>query len=268
MRSLFRSCVVSGPGITGRSIRRGRSVLLLLAFIFILCAASLGACTVTVGDTVRGSGNVTSEDRPVSGITGVALTTIGDLTIEIGDGESLRIEAEDNLLQYFQTTVSGGVLTIETEPGVSINARKPVRYYLTVRTLESIRTSSSGNVSTPALETGNLTIEITSSGEVELAALEAASLGVRLSSSGNLRIDGGQVTVQEVKLSSSGDYEAGDLRSSSATVDLSSSGSATIWVTDSLEGNLSSSGNLEYYGSPSVDLNETSSGESKNLGSK
>jgi hypothetical protein len=242
--------------------------LLVLVIVLILSASALGACTVTIGDTVRGSGNVLSEDRPVGGITGVALTTVGDLTIEMGDQESLRIEAEDNLLQYFQTTVSGGVLTIETEPGVSISSRKPVRYYLTVKTLESIRTSSSGNVSATALDTGNLTIEITSSGEVELASVEAASLEVRLSSSGNLSIGGGQIAAQQVKLSSSGDYEAGGLRSSSATVDLSSSGSATIWVTDGLEANLSSSGNLKYYGSPSVDVNASSSGEAKNLGDK
>ena len=267
MGRLFRSCVVSGSGVNGKSIRRGGSVL-TLACILILCAATLGACTVTIGDTVRGSGNVTSEDRPVSGISGVALTTVGELIIEMGDQESLRIEAEDNLLQYFQTTVSGGVLTIETEPGVSINARKPVRYFLTVKSMESIRTSSSGNVSATALDTGNLTVEITSSGEVELASLAASSLEVRLSSSGNLSIRGGQVTAQEVKVSSSGDYEAGDLRSSSATVDLSSSGSATIWVSDSLDANLSSSGNLKYYGSPSADVNASSSGEAKNLGDK
>ncbi len=249
MKELRRSHLVSRPTLARRPT-------LTLTLLLLLCGATLSACVVTVGDTVRGSGNVISEDRPVSGITGVALTTVGELTIEMGDQESLRIEAEDNLLQYFQTTVSGGVLTIETEPGVNLRPKEAIHYYLTVETLESIRTSSSGNVSAPTLDTGQLTIEIASSGERRIGvALEADSLEVRLSSSGRLGIGGGQVAAQDVKLSSSGDYEAGDLRSASATVDLSSSGRATIWVTDRLDANLSSSGNLKYYGSPSVDVN-------------
>ena len=246
--------------------RAGLNLVLGLSLIFVVVA--LAGCTVNIGDTVRGSGTVTSEDRTVSGVSGVALTTIGELTVEVGDQESLRIEAEDNLLQYIQTSVSGGVLNIETEPGVNISASKPVRYYLAVRDLDSIRTSSSGNVSSGALETGDLSVEITSSGEVDLAALAASSLEVKLSSSGNLTIEGGQVTTQDVRLSSSGDYEAGNMRSSSASVNLSSSGSATIWVTDSLDANLSSSGNLQYYGGPSADVNASSSGEAKSLGSK
>lgn len=259
--------MVRTPGLAWRSVKRSTPVV-ILAFILILGGLALGACTVTVGDTVRGSGNVTSEDRPVSGISGVALTTIGDLTIEIGAQESLRVEAEDNLLQYFQTTVDAGVLTIETEPGVNVSTKEPVRYYLTVKTLESIRNSSSGNVRVSALQVGNLEVNISSSGEVDLASLQADSLEVALSSSGKLTIGGGQVTSQEVNLSSSGDYEAGDMRSASASVNLSSSGRATIWVTDSLEANLSSSGDLDYYGRPTADVNETSSGDAKNLGDK
>jgi hypothetical protein len=239
-----------------------------VATVLILCASVLAACTVNIGDTVRGSGSVTSEGRAVSGITGVALTTIGELTIEIGDQESLRVEAEDNLLQYFQTTVDGGVLTIETEPGVSISATKPVRYYLTVNSLESIKVSSSGNVSAPSLEAGRFEVNISSSGNVDVAELQADSLEVMISSSGNLTIGGGQVASQEIKLSSSGDYEAGDMQSAAAEVAVSSSGSATIWVTEKLEANLSSSGNVRYYGSPYTDVNESSSGETTNLGEK
>jgi predicted small secreted protein len=253
-----------------RSVIKITTVLLLI-FLLILCAVALTACVIDVGGTgedVRGSGNVTTEDRPVSGVTGVALRTLGDLTIEVGDQESLRIEAEDNLLQYLETTVSGGVLNIQEAEDVDLRPKKAVRYYLTVKSLESIEVTSSGNVTAPVLTAGGLTVDVTSSGDVEVASLEADSLEVRLSSSGGVTIGGGQVTSQEARLSSSGDYDAGDLRSSSATVGLSSSGSAIIWVTDRLEADLSSSGHLEYYGSPQADVNESSSGDARSLGEK
>ena len=51
----------------------------------------------------------------MSGVTGVNLATIGHLTIELGDTESLRIEAEDNLMEYIETDVRSGKLRIRTQ---------------------------------------------------------------------------------------------------------------------------------------------------------
>jgi hypothetical protein len=249
-----------------------RSVTVIGASLaLILCLVALGACTISAGGggtSVGGSGNVTTEDRAVSGVTGVSLATFGDLTIELGDQESLRVEAEDNLLQYLKTNVRGGVLVIEEEPDVDLQPKKPIRYHLTVKTLESIDVTSSGNVTAPALKAGHFAVRESSSGDVDLVALEADSLEVALSSSGDLKIGGGQLGSQEIKLSSSGDYRAGDVRSASAGVDLTSSGDATIWVTDRLEAKLSSSGDLSYYGSPRADVNESSSGRARGLGEK
>ncbi len=204
-----------------------------------VCMFAVSACAFEGSrNSVRGSGSVATEERSVGGITGVSLETLGDLTVEVGNLESLRVEAEDNLLQYLKTTVRGGVLVIEQEPSVNLRPKKSVRYYLTIKGLESVDASSSGSVTAPALRAGHFAVNISSSGNVHLAALEADSLEVTLTSSGNLKIGGGQVGTQQVRLSSSGDYGAGDLRSGSATVDVSSSGNATIWVTDRLDGRL------------------------------
>ena len=78
-------------------------------FLLIL-ALSILACQVGGLMGVRGSGNVAEEDRAVSGFTGVALAGIGELTIEVGERESLRIEAEDNLMPYLEAEVRNGML--------------------------------------------------------------------------------------------------------------------------------------------------------------
>jgi len=138
---------------------------------------------------------------------------------------------------------------------------------LTVRSLDSVDVSNTGNVTAPALKAGHFAVNVSSSGDVDLACLEADSLEVRLASNGNLRIGGGQVGTQDIRLSSSGDY-GGDVRSASATVELTSSSNATIWTTDRLQARLSSSGNLKYYGSPEITVNKFSSGEAEGLGNK
>jgi len=68
----------------------------------------------------------------VSGFSSVDLSGEGKLSIEQTGSESLRVRAEDNLLQYIQTTVVGDELEIRTEPGVDIQPTQSIEYLLTV----------------------------------------------------------------------------------------------------------------------------------------
>jgi hypothetical protein len=251
-----------------------------LALVF-----SILACNVTINDTggsnaVLGSGTVIEADRSVSNITGVELTMQGTLHITTGASESLRIEAEDNLMEYIQTEVRLGKLVIGTRPGINLHPNRPINYYLTVTGLSSvvisssgdietddqqsgsfsITISSSGNLSISSLDCTTLQVKISSSGDVKITKLVAETTSVTISSSGNLDILGGQVQQQDITISSSGEYHARDLESVTANVVLSSSGEATIRVSDHLGGRLSSSGNINYSGNPDVSISMTSSG--------
>ncbi len=244
-----------------------RNVMITL---FIVCLAVLTACDVAVAgrQVVRGSGKVTSETRPVSGITGVDHSTIGDLTIILGDEETLTVEAEDNLLPYLETPVVNGVLTIRNKPQVSLRPTRPVRYHLTVKSLQSLANSSSGNILAPKIASQSITIHLSSSGHITVDGVQADTLKVQSSSSGNITINGGQAGQQEISLSSSGIYRASGVKSQSAQVTISSSGDAIVWVTDQLDASISSSGNLQYYGSPQITQHLSSSGIVKSMGNK
>jgi hypothetical protein len=229
---------------------------------------TLVACGVTirgVTETVRGSGTLVEEDRPVGNLSRVELTMPGTLSIAAGDTESLRVEAEDNLLEYIQTDVRAGTLRIETRPGINLRATRPIRYALTVVKLDSIAVTSSGDVEAADLQSKSFSVKISSSGNVTLFSLDATSLDVTISSSGNLEIRGGQVERQTIHISSSGEYRAQDLPSADAEVILTSSGSATVRVSDRLTGRLSSSGDVRYVGNPSVDVRTTSSGKAVHI---
>ncbi len=237
-------------------------------------------------NTIRGSGQVGEEVRRISDLRGVELATIGTLHIEVGERESLRIEAEDNLLPYLESEVRGQTLTIKVEGGTNLRTNRPVHYYLTVVDLDSITLSSSGNAEAPDLESklftvrvsssgnlkmGDLTcdtfrVTITSSGDVSVGQVDGQRLEAELSSSGDLTVAGGKMERQEIQISSSGNYTARDLESQEADVRLSSSGSATIWVRERLTARLSSSGNLRYAGDPRADITTSSSGNVIRIG--
>jgi hypothetical protein len=227
-------------------------------------AATLAAClpvTLSGGQAIDGSGTLTEETRPVSGVTAIQLSMPGTLHIEIGSSESLRITAEDNLLAYIQTESRAGELDIRTESNVSLRPSQPIDYYLTVQSLDTIHVTSSGDVEAPALTATHFDVGISSSGSITIEALVAETLRVDISSSGSLAILGGAVERQEISISSSGAYAAKDLESQQASIRLSSSGSATVRAVESLQAELSSSGNVYYLGAPQLRVDTSSSGK-------
>lgn len=258
----------------------------VFTLVGVMIVLGILACNVTInspglGETVRGSGTVIEENRNLSNISGVELTMPGMLYIEMGSSETFRIEAEDNLLEHIQTDVQAGRLVIRTREGVNLQATRPIKYYLTVKELDTILVSSSGdveagdlqsetfkatstssgNISIGKLDCTSLRVEISSSGDISISELMGESTSVRISSSGDVEIGGGQVQQQDIDISSSGKYRAGELESANAEVNLTSSGTATLRVSDHLSGNLSSSGDIHYIGSPDVNVRTTSSGK-------
>lgn len=223
-----------------------------LALLVVVLVGAL-ACSVGGLGTVRGTGSVTQEERPVSHFSGVTLATLGNLYIEVGNEEKLVIEAQENLLPYFETTVTGEMLKIKMRDGVNLNPTAPVNFYLTVKNLDTLVLTSSGNVEAPALRADTFSVELGGSGDIEIVSLTADALEVQISGSGTLRASGGRVEKQEATISGSGKYEARGLQSNEADVTISGSGSMTINVRQHLKVNISGSGSVRYVGSPALD---------------
>jgi len=118
---------------------------------FLLAAALLSGCGLSM-QMVRGSGVSGTSERSLSNVSGVILATPGELSIQLGETESLHVEMEENLLPYLQTTVQDGRLTIQFKRGVNILPTQPILYTLTVKGLGALETASLGNITAPALE--------------------------------------------------------------------------------------------------------------------
>lgn len=235
---------------------------------------------------IDGTGSVVRIRRDVSGFTGVHLATIGTVYVTIGKSEGLEIEAEENLIEYIETEVEDGTLKIDTRRRFNLKAREPIKYFVTVKQLDMIALSSSGDAVLPEIENKSFSIALSSSGDLEMKGLAtqhldvdisssgdayiemigAQSIDASLSSSGDLKFGGGEVEDLRLSVSSSGNFDGIDLKSERARVKLSSSGDAYVWVTDDLVTTLSSSGSVHYSGDPVVTKQRSSSGRVKRMG--
>lgn len=210
-------------------------------------------------ETIRGSGNVTSESRKVSDFNEVELHGIGNLTIQQTDSESLTIRAEDNIIPYLKSEVANNRLTLYIENGVSISATKPINYRLTVKDLSDLKLRGSGTINVENVNTNDLKITTTGSGNVS-ASTDTNTLEVILSGAGAAKMDG-KTDSQDVNVSGSGRYQAENVQSKEAKIDISGSGSATLNVSDALDARIAGIGSVEYTGDPTVSKQISGIGE-------
>lgn len=242
----------------------------ILPLILVVSVLVTGACrTITQGiPMARGSGDVVSETREVSGYDRLVFMGFGDVTITQGDEEGLEVEAEDNIIGRITTEVRNGTLYIEynDEEG-NILPTRPINFDLRVRELSAVENSGAGSIHADSLDTGDFNVAISGAGNINLANLQANSVNVALSGAGNIDLSG-QAERQEVNVSGAGSYQGGDLQTQSANVTISGFGNVTVWVEEELDVTISGAGGVDYYGSPQVTENIEGVGGMDHLGDK
>jgi hypothetical protein len=235
------------------------------SLVTIIALLLVSACGVL---PTRGSRSYIIEDRNVSEFSRLEVSGAGNVTI-IQDGtEALRVETDDNVMQYVTSRVNGGTLSIGLEfPGSRSVIPSRLNLTLHVKDLSSISTSGAWNVVAGSFKPVNLDITISGSGKVTINDLSVDKLTADISGSGEMYF-AGRANSQDVKISGSGTYNAGDLQTRDTSIEVSGSGKVTAWATTKLDASISGMGSVSYYGSPQVAFNESGSGKIKSLGNK
>ena len=237
-------------------MKRHKIPLILISLITLACLLPvfLASC---FGIRVIGSGKVISEERQISGINSISIGSSMNLFIEQTGSESVRIEADDNVVPYVTTQKTGGELTIRLK-SVSFGSIHPINCYVTVKDLSKIKVSSSATVKCDDLKTESFSIEMASSSKGTLS-VHVTKLDLNIGSSANLTLSG-EVVSQDIRLGSSGRLEAYNLVSKDCKIVAQSSGHANINVSEKLDAQVSSSAQINYKGDPEINSKISSSG--------
>ena len=277
--------IAAGLGIILRSYWKYTSIVLDVliiggAILAILYAPQLGWTNPSIisminnsepfiGPGERGSGNVVTETRDVSGFQAIDISYPAQVLVKQGSKESLEIEAEDNLLPGLKTQVKNGVLDIfyKTTNGKHVNPTKTVKITIVVKDLTSVDFTSAGDLTIENLKTNALDVSLSGAGNLKLNKILVKALGVDLSGAGSMSASG---TADDLSLNISGfgDFKGTDLHSKDAQVDISGAGSATMWVDNNLDAQISGAGSISYYGSASVTKQVNGFGGVNHLGNK
>jgi hypothetical protein len=213
---------------------------------------------------------IITEERAVSGFTGIDMGAFGRVIISQGETESLTIQGSDNVVPLIETSVRNKVLTIRTGEEVNfvgINEDKFPTLTITVKDLSHLAFSGAGRMTMDALSTDDLDINISGAGEVTLDNLSASAVNVSISGLGGLNL-AGEAASARINLSGAGNVNASDLKLQAASITISGLGNAELWVTDRLTGEISGGGSVSYYGEPQANTQTSGMGNFKSMGVK
>jgi hypothetical protein len=214
------------------------AIFILALTIGLIFSANCGSVGINKISGIKGSGTSKTEQRNVTGFSEIEAGGAVNLEVETGREFSVSVEADDNLLQYIKTEVSGNTLKIYSEGKISPTAKLNVK------------------ISMPALEG----LDVSGASDAKIMNVKADSLELKASGASEIDILG---EANELKAEASGASEinAENLRVQSAVVDASGASSAIVSAIDKLEVEASGASKISYTGEPK-NIKQNASGAS------
>ncbi|MEM7798425.1 MAG: head GIN domain-containing protein [Chloroflexota bacterium] len=229
-----------------RKTGRNTGLILVLSGILLFVFFSTNSCS-----QIRGSGNTVEQGREVSGFDEIELDGFGEIILNQGEREGLVIEAEDNLMEFIETSVSGDRLTIKVGDRRPIMPTRGMKFYITVTELERININGAGSVSADSLTTDSLQFEIDGSSSIEIDELNSDELESNIDGLGSIEVSGRVKTIK-IEINGSGTFDGKELQSEEAEIEINGLGSVDVAVSDELDIEINGSGSVSYSGSPNI----------------
>jgi len=194
------------------------------------------------------------QDRKISGFHAIASSGSFDVVLRQGSSESVKVEADADVINEIVTEVKNGILMIHSKNSHGWNSgnfwnNRKTTIYVIAKDLNSIGLSGSGDLKIQdQFNANSLQLKLSGSGDfqgkVNVKTLEAA-----ISGSGDFNI-GGRADESTVSISGSGDFDASNLMTKSTAIRVSGSGDANIYASEKIDASVSGSGDIHYGGHP------------------
>lgn len=236
--------------------------------------AALGFCAAAAftlaapafADTVAGNGVIRTQQRAVSGITGVALGIPARVEVKVGNAEGVTLEADENLLPLIETTVRRGTLEIKPARRSLDLSSKAIHIVVQAKSIEQLSLGGSGSITADAVQGRKLALEIGGSGSVEVQRADVERVAVAIGGAGRVKLDAGSARKLEMNVGGSGATHASGFVVDDADVTIAGAGDADLAVRSRLEVTIAGSGSVRYLGDPKLDRTVIGAGLIRRMG--
>jgi hypothetical protein len=222
--------------------------------IFAIAALFMATGTFTFAGSTRlqTERGADVQDRKLSGFHAVASTGSFDVVLKQGNTESVKVEADAEVINEIVTEVRNGTLLIHSKNthnwGNFWNNRN-ITIYVTAKNLNSIALTGSGNLKMENEFTADkIQLKLSGSGDFQ-GKINVKTVEVIISGSGDFKV-AGKADESTIALSGSGDFDGSSLITKSTAIRISGSGDANIFASEKIDASVSGSGDIHYSGHP------------------
>ena len=200
-------------------------------------------------ERVKGNGNVTTITRSTGDYDGVGVGGFFDVILVKGPEGKVKIEGEENLMEYIITEVKKGVLQIKVKKGVNIKTTRRLTVTVPVKQIDQVSLGGSGNVSGDLLlKADDFGVSLGGSGNIDLR-VDADNVSSSIGGSGNIKLQG-KANYMKSSIAGSGTIKAYELQVNSIKATIAGSGDIRISVKDEIKATVAGSGSIYYKGNP------------------
>lgn len=219
------------------------SIYRLLPMVFILVLAN--ACMV---NSINGNGEITEKTYNTGPYDQIEIRGGMDATLVEGNEGSISVEADENLMEYLDLSVSNGRLVIDFDHNGGFNSNHGIKITVPIQDIDAAIVSGSGSITSDLkVNSEEFKSIISGSGDIMLTVNSAKQTAV-VSGSGDIKLNGKTEKISAT-VSGSGEIDASDLAANDATATISGSGDIFVWMNGgTLNATITGSGDITYRG--------------------
>jgi hypothetical protein len=187
------------------------------------------AAVAQKSETVEGNGKQTTKEIPVSSFNTLEASGVYELRLSQGDKESVKIEADENLQEYFQVKNDGSKLVIDMPKlkNRNLKVKSSMKVYVTFKTLKEMDLKIVGDITSDgSLSFTDLKVTNKNVGHFNLK-LTADKITMDNKSVGNITLSG-KADDAVFNNEGVGSLKAGDFLVQNINIDNSGVGSAEV----------------------------------------
>lgn len=236
-----------------------------IIIVLICFAVFLSSCEFMGGKRVNGNGVTSTQQRNTGDFNGVDVSGPIKVFISQDSVSSVKIEGDENLLEYIEVDNNGDNLEIRTRRGYNLRPRTGIKIYVTAPSFDKLAVTGSGELKTQTKISNvkNMDVSVTGSGDMILD-IDAPAINSEITGSGNITINGGTRSFS-TEVTGSGEVHAFNLLSESTNVEITGSGDVEVFASKQLKINISGAGDVKYKGNPTVSQSVAGSGNIRKI---
>ena len=232
---------------------------------FLLVTVLAASCHNVFGDKIKGNGNIKTESRTAGIFSSVDVSGSIDVYVTQDSACSVKVEADENLMEYIIIKTEGDVLVVEPRDGYNLSGSKHIKVYVSSPIFKRLEASGASSITGESMLTSSevVTIQVSGASDTKLE-LRAPKVSIDVSGASSAIVKG-QTKNLFIEGSGASSAKCFELLSENADVDVAGASNADVFASVKLNAEASGASDVRYKGNATVNQNASGAGSIKKV---